>query len=232
MSQSRYSILSTVGRKILLAITGLCLLGFIIVHLLGNLLMLVSPDAFNIYAHKLVSLGPMLYVAEAILLAIFLIHMVTAIAVTWGNWKARPGGYELSKDQGDPSRMTLSSKTMIWTGLVLLVFLIVHLITFKYGPGVAEGYVSEIDGEPVRDLHRLVVEWFNNGIYVAYYVISMGLLGFHLRHGFWSAFQSLGGFHPRLTPWIYTLGVVAGIVLAVGFLGLPLWFYLGGGTLS
>jgi succinate dehydrogenase / fumarate reductase cytochrome b subunit len=232
MSKSRYSILSTVGRKILLAITGLCLLGFIVVHLIGNLLLLVSPDAFNTYAHKLISLGPMLYVAEGILLAIFLIHMVTAIAVTWGNWKARPGGYKLSKDQGDPSRMTFSSKTMIWTGLVLLVFLIVHLITFKYGPGMAEGYVAQIDGEPVRDLHRLVVEWFSNGIYVAYYVISMGLLGFHLRHGFWSAFQSLGGFHPRLTPLAYALGVFAGIVLAAGFLGLPVWFYLGGGTLS
>jgi succinate dehydrogenase / fumarate reductase cytochrome b subunit len=207
-------------------------LGFIIVHLIGNLLLLVGPDAFNAYAHKLMSLGPALYLAEAILLAIFLIHMVTAIAVTWSNWKARPGGYQKSTNQGDPSRMTFSSKTMIWTGLVLLVFLIVHLITFKYGPGVEEGYVATLDGEEVRDLYRLVVEWFGNGIYVAYYVISMGLLGFHLRHGFWSAFQSLGGFHPRLTPFAYALGVVAGVVLAVGFLGLPVWFFLAGGVKS
>jgi succinate dehydrogenase / fumarate reductase cytochrome b subunit len=232
MSTSRYSILSTVGRKFLLAITGLCLFGFVIVHLIGNLLLLVGPDAFNAYAHKLMSLGPALYVAEVILLAIFLIHMVTAIAVTWSNWKARPGRYEKSTNQGDPSRMTFSSKTMIWTGLVLLVFLIVHLITFKYGPGIAEGYVAELEGEQVRDLYRLVMEWFDNGLYVAYYVISMGLLGFHLRHGFWSAFQSLGGFHPRLTPLAYALGVAAGVALAVGFLGLPVWFYLGGGTLS
>lgn len=230
MSRSRFSILSTVGRKFLLAITGLCLLGFIIVHLIGNLLLLVGPDAFNAYAHKLISLGPALYVAEGILVAIFLIHMATAIAVTWSNWRARPGGYAKSTNQGDPSRMTFSSRTMIWTGLVLLVFLIVHLITFKYGPGVKEGYVATLDGEQVRDLYRLVVEWFSNGLYVAYYVISMGLLGFHLRHGFWSAFQSLGGFHPRFTPIAYALGVVAGVVLAVGFLGLPVWFFLVGGT--
>ena len=232
MSISRYSILSTVGRKFLLAITGLCLLGFIIVHLMGNLLLLVGPDAFNAYAHKLMSLGPALYLAEVVLLSIFLIHMVTAIAVTWSNWQARPGGYEKSTNQGDPSRMTFSSRTMIWTGLVLLVFLIVHLITFKYGPGVEEGYVATLDGEQVRDLYRLVIEWFSNGLYVAYYVISMGLLGFHLRHGFWSAFQSLGGFHPRFTPVAYALGVAAGVVLAVGFLGLPVWFFLVGGVSS
>lgn len=232
MSKSRYSILSTVGRKFLLAVTGLCLLGFIVVHLVGNMLLLVGPEAFNAYAHKLMSLGPALYLAEAVLLALFLIHVVTAIAVTLGNWRARPGGYKKSRDQGDPSRMTFSSKTMIWTGLVLLVFLIVHLITFKYGPGIEQGYVAELEGEQVRDLYRLVVEWFGNGLYVAYYVISMGLLGFHLRHGFWSAFQSLGGFHPRLTPLAYGLGVLAGVILAIGFLGLPIWFYLGGGTLS
>jgi succinate dehydrogenase / fumarate reductase cytochrome b subunit len=194
--------------------------------------LLVGPDAFNAYAHKLMSLGPALYVAEIILVAIFLTHIVTAIAVTLSNWKARPGRYEEFAYQGDPSRMTFSSRTMIWTGLVLFVFLIVHLITFKYGPGIAEGYVTELEGEQVRDLYRLVVEWFENGLYVAYYVISMGLLGFHLRHGFWSAFQSLGGFHPRLTPIAYALGVAAGLILGIGFLGLPVWFYLGGGTLS
>ncbi len=229
MSIRRCSILSTVGRKFLLAVTGLCLVGFVIVHLMGNLLLLVGPEAFNAYAHRLMSLGPLLYVAEGLLLAVFLIHIVTAITVTWGNWKARPSGYQTARDQGGPSRMTLSSKTMIWTGLVLLVFLIVHLITFKYGPGIEEGYATSLDGEPVRDLYRLVAEWFGNGIYVAYYVISMGLLGFHLRHGFWSAFQSLGGFHPRLTPLAYSLGIVAGVILAGGFLGLPVWFFLVGG---
>ena len=230
MSNSSCSIWSTVGRKILLAVTGLCLFGFIIVHLVGNLLLFVGPEAFNAYAHKLMSLGPLLYLAELILVAIFLIHIVTAIAVTWNNWKARPERYEKSKNQGDPSRMTLSSRTMIWTGLVLFVFLIVHLITFKYGPGVEEGYVAMLGGEQVRDLYRLVAEWFSNGLYVAYYVVSMGLLGFHLRHGFWSAIQSLGGFHPKLTPVAYSFGVAAAVVLAVGFLALPIWFYLGGGV--
>jgi succinate dehydrogenase / fumarate reductase cytochrome b subunit len=230
MSNSSYSIWSTVGRKILLAVTGLCLFGFIIVHLVGNLFLLVGPEAFNAYAHKLMSLGPLLYLAEGLLLAIFLGHIVTAITVTWSNWKARPDRYEKSTNQGDPSRMTFSSRTMIWTGLVLLVFLIVHLITFKYGPGVEEGYVTMLGGEQVRDLYRLVTEWFSNGLYVGYYVVSMGLLGFHLRHGFWSAIQSLGGFHPKLTPVAYGFGVFAAVVLAVGFLALPIWFYLGGGV--
>jgi succinate dehydrogenase / fumarate reductase cytochrome b subunit len=227
---SRFSIFSTVGRKILLALTGLSLLVFVTVHLAGNLLLFVGPDAFNAYAHRLLSLGVLLYFAEIILAGIFLLHFVTAISVTWSNWKARPSDYEVSGSQGGPSKMTLSSRTMIWTGLVLLVFLVVHLVTFKYGPGVEEGYVVYLDGEPVRDLHRLVVEWFQNGLYVGFYVISMGMLGFHLRHGFWSAIQSLGGFHQRLTPVAYGAGLVAAIVLAVGFLALPVWFYLGGRT--
>jgi succinate dehydrogenase / fumarate reductase cytochrome b subunit len=229
---SRFSILSTVGRKILLALTGLSLLVFVCIHLAGNLLLFVGPEAFNAYAHRLFSLGLLLYLAEIILSGIFFLHIITAVSVTWSNWKARPADYEVSAGKGGPSKMTLSSRTMIWTGLILLVFLIVHLVTFKFGPGISEGYVAsfEVDGEPVRDLHRLVVEWFQNGFYVGFYVICMGLLGFHLRHGFWSAIQSLGGFHRRLTPVAYGAGLAAAIVLAVGFLLLPIWFYLGGGT--
>jgi succinate dehydrogenase / fumarate reductase cytochrome b subunit len=190
----------------------------------------VGPDAFNLYAHKLVSMGPLLYLAEAILVLFFLTHIVTAISVTLSNWRARPGKYKVNAAQGDPSRLTLSSRTMIWTGLVMLVFLIVHLITFKYGPGIEAGYVTRIDGEEARDLYRLVVEWFSVEWYVVYYVLSMALLGFHLRHGFWSAIQSLGGYHQRLTPVAYGLGTLAAVVLAVGFVGLPIWFYFVGGA--
>jgi succinate dehydrogenase / fumarate reductase cytochrome b subunit len=203
---------------------------FVIGHLAGNLLLFVGADAFNAYAHKLISLGVLLYVIEAILVTAFLVHMVTAISVTWNNWKARPDRYKVSAGQGEPSRMTISSKTMIWTGLVLLVFLVVHLITFKYGPGIEQGYVVELDGEPVRDLYRLVVESYGQVGYTAFYVVCMALLGFHVRHGFWSAIQSLGGFHPKLTPVAYSLGLFAAAVLAAGFIVIPVWFYFAGGV--
>lgn len=224
MPKSGHTVWSTLGKKFFLALTGLSLFLFVCIHLAGNFLLFKGPEAFNTYSHKLMSLGGLLYVAEAILLAFFLVHMFTAVTVTLGNWKARPDRYSASASRGGPSRMTVSSKTMIWTGLVLLVFMVVHLKTFKYGPY----YEVQLDGETVRDLYRVVAESFKSELYVLFYVVSMLLLGFHLRHGFWSAFQSLGGHHPRYTPIVYGIGVIAAIILGAGFLFIPIWFYFGG----
>jgi succinate dehydrogenase / fumarate reductase cytochrome b subunit len=116
---------------------------------------------------------------------------------------------------------------MILTGIVVLIFVGVHLKSFKYGPH----YSTEVDGVVMRDLHRLVVQKFSRVEYVAGYVVAMVFLGFHLRHGFWSAFQSLGVHHPRFTPVIYGTGVVLAILLAAGFIVLPVWiFFCGGGS--
>ena len=123
---------------------------------------------------------------------------------------------------------------MVVTGLVLLIFVIVHLKMFKFGPGVEAEYVdvhlTEIHGEEVRDLYRLVEEKFSNVWTVIGYVAVMLLLGLHLRHGFWSAFQSLGIGYPRYAPLIYSVGIVFAIVMAVGFLLLPILIYLRGGV--
>jgi succinate dehydrogenase / fumarate reductase cytochrome b subunit len=228
MSKRAIGIWTTVAKKILMALTGLSLVIFVCAHLVGNLLLYVGPAAFNAYAHKLMSLGGLLYVAEAILTAFFLVHIVTAIWITLGNWRARPDSYEVRAAQGHPSRMNISSKTMIWTGLILAVFTVIHLINFKYGPGIEEGYTFILDGETARDLYRLVAESFAREVYVIPYVLCMVLLGYHIRHGFWSAFQSLGVNHPRYTPVIYGIGVLAAIVLGVGFIAIPIWFYVGG----
>jgi succinate dehydrogenase / fumarate reductase cytochrome b subunit len=112
---------------------------------------------------------------------------------------------------------------MIITGVILLVFIILHIAQFKFGPGVAEGYVATVDGKEVRDLHRLVVETFRQPIWAVGYMGVMVLLGLHLRHGFWSAFQSLGMINPRLSGVISLIGVALALLLAVGFLGIPLW---------
>jgi succinate dehydrogenase / fumarate reductase cytochrome b subunit len=119
---------------------------------------------------------------------------------------------------------------MIYTGVVVLAFLVYHVLTFKYGPGVDEGYVMTIDGVAVRDLYRLVVETFAQLPYTIIYVAVMALLGFHLRHGFWSAFQSLGMNHPRYTPIIYGIALLFAVVMAVGFLIIPVAVYLRGGA--
>lgn len=219
---------SSVGKKFISGLTGLLLCGFVAGHLAGNLLLLVGRDAFNEYAHFLETVGHgyLVYVAEVGLLAVFVFHAVSGVMVALDRRRARAVGYRKVGNAGGPSRKTLSSRSMIYTGLVLLVFVPVHVWMFKLGPGVAEGYASSIDGEPLRDLYRLVIEWFQNPGVVAAYVAVMLLLGTHLRHGFWSAFQSLGANNPKYMPLIHAIGIAFAILVAIGFLWLPVYLYL------
>ncbi|GJQ57758.1 MAG: succinate dehydrogenase [Candidatus Scalindua sp. AMX11] len=217
---------SSVGKKVLMAVTALSLVLFVIAHLLGNLKLLGrESDSFNRYAHKLESLGGLLYLAEIGLILLFLTHITIAISVFLTTRKARPVGYYMHKHIGKPSYNFFGSTTMIYTGVVVLVFLIVHLIHFKFGQGVKEGYIKEVDGESVRDLHRLVIEGFQSFWYVFFYVVSISLLGIHLSHGVWSAFQSLGASHPRYTPVIFGTGILIAVTLSLGFLSMPILIY-------
>ena len=217
---------SPVGKKVLTGLTGLGLTLFVLIHMLGNLSYLSSDEnAYNNYADTLLSLGPVLYFIELGLVAFFVIHIVIGINIYLRKRKARAVGYKAYKSVGRPSMQTISSKTMILTGIVVLVFLVIHLISFKYGPGVAEGYAVEVEGRQIRDLKRLMTEKFQNPLYAFGYPIVVILLGFHLRHGVWSAFQSLGAMKPRLTPIIYTIGVILAVLIAAGFLFIPLYIY-------
>lgn len=217
---------SPVGKKVLTGLTGLGLTVFVLTHMMGNLSYLSSdPNAYNNYADTLLSLGPVLYLIELGLLAFFVFHIVIGINIYLRKRKARGVGYEKYQSAGRPSMQTLSSRTMIYTGLILLVFLVIHLISFKYGPGVAEGYAVEVEGRQIRDLKRLMTEKFQNPLYAFGYPLVVILLGFHLRHGVWSAFQSLGATKPRLTPVIYTIGVILAVLIAAGFLLVPLYIY-------
>ena len=223
---------STVGEKLLISLAGLALFIFIIFHLLGNLtLVFGGADDFNVYSHKLISLGPLLYVAEFLLAAAFLFHMTLAVITTLRNFRARSHGYVRLKSAGNESKKTVSSRTMIYTGIVIITFTVIHLITFKYGPGIKEGYVTSVNGVIMRDLYRLVVEIFHNKWYVIWYVAAMILLGFHLRHGFWSAFQSIGINHPRYSSFIYSLALLFALIMATGFLIIPVVLFVRGGGL-
>lgn len=222
---------SSVGKKIISAVTGLLLVLYVIAHLIGNLTLLRGdPIPFNKYAHFLESLSFLLYVIELGLLAVFVFHIVMGFMVWLDKLRARPQGYVKTADAGSPSKKTWSSKNMIISGLVLFIFTVIHVATFKYGPGVSSGYVTVINGVEMRDLYRLVIETFQNIYVVAGYTIAMILLGLHLRHGFWSAFQSLGVQHRCLVPLIYAVGILAAIVLAAGFLLLPIYIYFRGGA--
>jgi succinate dehydrogenase / fumarate reductase cytochrome b subunit len=192
----------------------------------GNLSYFSSvPGAYNRYANFLLSLGPLFYAIEVGLLAFFVFHIVLGINIYLGKRQARKGAYAKYHSAGKPSMQTISSRSMIVTGLILLVFLVIHLLSFKFGPGIDEGYVTTLDGQPVRDLKRLLEEKFKQPLYAFGYPAVMLLLAFHLRHGIWSAFQSLGATKPRITPYIYAIGGVLGALIALGFLILPLWIY-------
>lgn len=226
---------SPVGKKMITGITGLGLVVFVIEHMLGNLtLMFEGEAAYNAYAHFLEGLGPLLYLLEAGLLAFFVFHIVLGINIYLGKRRARPEGYQRYRSAGKPSMQSVSSRSMIVTGCIMLVFLVIHLVSFKFGPGgpghADPAYVTTVNGVEMRDLSKLVLHKFQNPLYAFGYVAVMLLLGVHLRHGFWSALQSLGATNPRLTPVLYTVGAVLGLLIAVGFLVLPLWVYFSGGA--
>lgn len=216
---------NSVGKKFVMALTGLAMMIFLIEHLAGNLLLFnQNPDPFNEYSHFLIGFGWILIVAELVLITILLFHMYSGITIALGKIKARPENYRKSGNAGGPSKKTFSSTTMIYSGLLTFVFLLIHLKTFKFGPY----YTTTVDGVEMRDLHRLVMEVFQSPIYVVWYVGALLFLGFHLRHGFWSAFQSMGVSHPRYTPIIYSVGIFLAVVLAAGFIGIPVWIFFTG----
>jgi succinate dehydrogenase / fumarate reductase, cytochrome b subunit len=203
---------SSIGRKMILAAAGIVWTGFVFVHMAGNLLILFSAEAYNKYAHAIVSNKILLYGTEAILVSALLVHAILGIKLSLENRSARDRKYIVSAKN---KKGTLASKTIV------LAFIIYHLITFKYG---AE-YLITYDGVEMRDLHRLVVEIFKNPIYVFGYVICLALLGVHLSHGTSSVFQTLGFSNPNYTPTIKKIGVVYALVVVGGFIAQPIYVF-------
>ncbi|RPJ71161.1 MAG: succinate dehydrogenase cytochrome b subunit [Acidobacteria bacterium] len=212
---------SSVAEKFLIALTGLALFLYLVVHMAGNALVFFGPETFNGYAHMLIT-NPLVIPAEIGLAAIFLLHVYKTAVMWWRNRAARPGGYVRRRWAGGPSRKSLASTTMIYTGVITAVFVVLHVRAFKYGA------YYQVEGEEVRDLYRLVVEFFQSPLNVLFYEACLVLLGFHLWHGFSSAFESLGADAPRYTPRVLLLGKVLAVLIAGGFIAVPLWVYFGG----
>jgi succinate dehydrogenase / fumarate reductase, cytochrome b subunit len=211
---------SSVGTKILVALTGLGFAAFLVTHLAANLLVLVDAQAYNAYSHALIS-NPLIYVAEAGLVVLFLTHAYKGAFVTLRNRDARGRGYEVKKRAGRSSRKSLASSTMIVTGIWLLLFVVIHLKTFKFGP-----WYDTPDG--MRDLSRLVFEVYREPLHVVFYILSMVVVGLHLSWGLSSAFQSMGLEHPRYNAAIRIAGVAIAALMAVGFALIPVVIYFGG----
>lgn len=197
---------SLIGRKVAMALTGLVLYGFLIGHLAGNTL-LFSKDggqAFNAYSGFL-SNHPLLVPVELLLLAVFILHIYLAVSVTLANRRARPTAYRVrSRSVGGRS---WASSTMMFSGILILIFLVIHLKTFKYGdPGSGT-------------LYDLVSATFRKTGYLSWYVFAMAVLGFHLYHAFQSAFQTLGLTSQKLKR----TGVFLSLALALGFGFIPVY---------
>jgi succinate dehydrogenase / fumarate reductase cytochrome b subunit len=214
---------SSIGKKFLMALTGLVLFGFVTGHLLGNLQFFLPPVKINAYAHTLESLGALLWVVRIFLLVCLVVHVWVAIQLTLENRAARPEAYGVEF----VNRATLASRVMARTGLVVLAFVIYHLMDFTLRvqhPEWGDRTFRLQDGTMVRDVYAMMVHGFSRVGVSVFYVIAVGLLSYHLSHGIVSMVQTLGLKNEKWTSglerfsrtycWLYFL-LNAAIPLAV-----------------
>ncbi len=201
---------SSIGKKLMMAATGLSFIGFLAVHLAGNLTLYGGADAFNSYAEHLHALGPLLGVAEFGLLGLFLIHVLSGLIIFWQNYNARPSRYAVNRN---PGGKTIGSATMPYTGLLILFFVIFHLTNFSR-------FFIDQGGTTI---FQIVSTSFQNPVYVGLYVLAMIMIALHVSHGFWSLFQTFGLNHPKYMPAINAGGLIISLVFGLGFGFLPIY---------
>ena len=212
---------SSVGRKQIVAITGLALVLFLIAHLAGNLLIFKGPTAFNNYAAGLKSLGALLWVARLGLLATFVIHIATTTSLVIENIKARGGRYSRDTHGGSRSFVT---RIMPYTGTILLVYVITHLLDYTL---VDHNTVNTMIGHLDQGIYGMVVNSFQMSMArVLWYIVAMACVGFHLAHGFQSVFRSFGYYHTTFTPVLNGLSTTIGVLIFAGFSSIPVYVYL------
>ena len=212
---------SSLGKKYLMAITGLFLCSFLVIHFLGNIALFTDPVQFNEYT-RFMSSNPIIRVMEIVLVTGFLTHIIDAIILTRANKKAQPVKYAMNKNKS-----SWYSRNMGLTGSVILVFLILHLQSFWYEYKFGEVLMTvDSNGDTIKDMFTIVKTAFSEWWYSAIYVLAMILLGSHLNHGFQSAFQSVGLRHKKYTPTIKMLGTGFSISITVGFISFPIYFFI------
>lgn len=215
---------STIGRKYLMGLTGLMWMGFILTHMAANMLILFSPDYYNSYGHAIVSNKPLLIAAESGLVFALFIHVVCAISLTRQNRLAQGAGLgsRYTVQASGLKKSSWASRYMAVQGSLILVFIILHLITFKFG----HYYETTVNGVVMRDLHKLVVEVFQNPTYIVWYIVCLILLMFHLSHGASSIFQSFGILERKMQENIKKLAWIYAVIVVAGFLSQPLYVFI------
>jgi succinate dehydrogenase / fumarate reductase cytochrome b subunit len=208
---------SSVGKKVVMAVTGVIGIGFLIVHVLGNLLAFRGAAALNSYSHFLKSTGELLWVVRGVLIVSVILHVIAAYQLTMQNRAARPDGYA----RYEPQASTLASRTMRWGGVFLLVFIIVHILHFTTGTIRPAGFFTP------GDVYANVVGSFRIWWVVLFYVVAMIALGAHIFHGAWSSIRTLGVARPSENPLQRRVALILALFLWLGFTSLPVAVFLG-----
>jgi len=206
---------SSIGKKFVMALTGIGLILFLIIHLINNLTLFGGPELFNTVVKNLDNIKPLIRVIEVILALIFIFHIYEGVMLWWENKKARPVGYTINSSSKNSD---IFSRTMIWSGSITFIFLVIHLRTF---------WISFNLGNPLAEsgkYYDIVVGAFQSPIYSSFYLVAMLLLGFHLNHGFQSAFQTFGWNHKKYFSFVKKLGLAYSVLTALAFASIPIYF--------
>lgn len=202
---------SSIGKKLMMAVTGLCFCGFLAVHLIGNLTVYGGKEMFLGYVEHLHALGVLITLAEFGLIALALIHIITGLTLYLQNLKSRPIRYNTYKSAGG---RTIGSATMPYTGILIILFVLLHLFTFRF-----------VDKTNTNDFQILVTTFSQFGS-VLIYIVAVIIAAIHVSHGLWSGFQTLGLNHPKYMPFIMGLSVVFAVIVGVGFGFIPIYVSL------
>lgn len=200
--------ISSIGLKLLMAVTGLCFCGFLTMHLIGNLTLYGGKNLFLAYVEHLHSFGYLVNVAELGLVFFGLIHILTGLLLFFQNLRARPVKYSVKKKAGG---RTIGSATAPYTGIIILIFIIIHLITFRF-----------VDKTTINDFVILTNTFAQFG-YVIFYIFAVIVVAVHVSHGLWSGFQTLGLNHPKYMPFIKAVGILFSLLIGVGFGFIPIY---------
>jgi succinate dehydrogenase / fumarate reductase cytochrome b subunit len=208
---------TTNGKKVVMAVTGAILFLFVIGHMLGNLQVFEGPEKLNAYGRFLHGVPEILWAVRIVLLASVVLHIWASVQLAVRKTQARPVGYA----KKDNIASSYASRTMYWSGPILLAFIIYHLLHLT--AGVVHPGTDFVEG----DVYHNVVSGFQVWWVSAWYILSMILLGLHIRHGAWSMFQSVGFNHPRHTPILNKAAAVLAVVIVLGYISIPLSILVG-----
>jgi succinate dehydrogenase / fumarate reductase cytochrome b subunit len=204
--------MSSIGKKQIMAVTGLSFCLFVTVHLMGNLTIYAGKDSFLSYVDRLHSFESLVAVAEFGLIFFAVLHIGMGLFLFLENRRARPVSYAVEQSAGG---RTIGSRTSPYTGALILIFVIVHLIKFRF-----------VDKMTINDFVILSNTFADFGFWTLFYVAGVIVVAIHVSHGFWSGFQTLGLSHPKYMPLVERLGIVFSLIIGIGFASIPVFVFL------